>query len=146
MGNRRNLSGWSRWYATICSRKQRFQISTYIDRCVFEVCLGCRIQKQNRWWHNQGNEVGFDQGWGPKNIQVDQGSEFYNSKFKPLLKKCNIHLYSTYSYLKAGIIERFNRTLKTKMWQKFSLRGNLKWVDIRAFVIFQIEFFISVTT
>ena len=46
------------------------------------------------------------------------------------MRKYNIHLYSSYSNLKASIIERFNRTLKTNMWKKFSLRGNYKWVDI----------------
>ena len=69
---------------------------------------------------------GLVKGRAPKNLQVDQGSECYNSKFKPLSKKNNIHLYSTYSYLKASIIERCNRTLKTNMWQKISLQGDYK--------------------
>ena len=42
----------------------------------------------------------------------------------------NIKLYSTYINLKASNIERFNRTLKNKMWIQFSLQGNYKWVDI----------------
>ena len=70
------------------------------------------------------------QGRVPKNLQVDQGSEFYNSNFKPLMRKNKINLYSSYSNLKASIIERFNRTLKNWMWKKFSLRGNYKWLDI----------------
>ncbi|XP_043479984.1 uncharacterized protein LOC122509797 [Leptopilina heterotoma] len=32
--------------------------------------------------------------------------------------------------MKASIVERFNRTLKRKMWMQFSLRGNYKWYDI----------------
>ena len=72
----------------------------------------------------------LNQGRVSKKLQVDQGSEFYNSKFEDLMKKHKIHLYSTYSNLKASIIERFNRTLKTWMWKKFSLRGNYKWIDI----------------
>lgn len=66
----------------------------------------------------------------PKNLQVDQGTEFYNEECKNLLKKPKINLYSTYSHLKASIVERFNRTLKTNMWKQFSLRGNHKWHDI----------------
>ena len=46
------------------------------------------------------------------------------------MRKYNINLYSKYSYLKASIVERLNRTLKTWMFKKFSLRGNYKWVDI----------------
>lgn len=72
----------------------------------------------------------FAKGRKPKNFHVDQGSEFYNSNVKGLLHKEGINLYSTFSEKKASIIERFNRTLKTKMWKKFSLRGNYKWTDI----------------
>ena len=36
----------------------------------------------------------------------------------------------SYSNLKASICERFNRTLKQKMWMQFSLRGKYKWLDI----------------
>ena len=39
-------------------------------------------------------------------------------------------MYATYSNMKASICERFNRTLIDKMWKKFSLRGNYKWIDI----------------
>lgn len=42
----------------------------------------------------------------------------------------NIKFYSTYSILKASVVERFNRTLKNKMWKKFSLQGSYKWTDI----------------
>lgn len=66
----------------------------------------------------------------PKKLHVDQGKEFYNSEFKGLLQRYNIKLYSTFSNLKASICERFNRTLKSKMWKQFSLRGTYKWIDI----------------
>ena len=39
-------------------------------------------------------------------------------------------LYSTFSNLKSSICKRFNRTLKGKMWEEFSLRGTYKWTDI----------------
>ncbi|XP_043479942.1 uncharacterized protein LOC122509766 [Leptopilina heterotoma] len=35
----------------------------------------------------------------------------------------------------ASIVERFNETLKRKMWMQFSLRGNYKWCDILSNVI-----------
>lgn len=64
-----------------------------------------------------------------KNIQSDLGKEFMNSKFKDLMKKYNINHYQTYSEMKASICERFNRTLKEKMWRMFSLHGNYKYVS-----------------
>ena len=70
------------------------------------------------------------QGRIPKNLHTDNCKEFYNLQFRSLMQQFNIKLYSTYSNLKASIIERFNRTLKNKMWIKFSLQGNYKGVDI----------------
>lgn len=72
----------------------------------------------------------FKQGRVCKKLHVDQGTEFYNADFKKMLLKYNVEMYSTFSVLKAMIIERWNRTLKTAMWKKFSLNGNYKWVDI----------------
>lgn len=65
----------------------------------------------------------------PANLQTDNGKEFYNVYFQNMMKKYNINHYSTYSSLKASIVERFNRTLKSKMWKLFSLNGNYKWID-----------------
>lgn len=59
-----------------------------------------------------------------KNWHVVRGKKFYNKKFEELMKQYAIILYSTYSTLKASICENLNRTLKKKMWIKFSLRGN----------------------
>lgn len=64
----------------------------------------------------------------PRLFQVDNGSEFYNKNFMALMKKHNIHLYSVFTKIKAAIVERFNRTLKTKMWKRFSLQGSYEWI------------------
>ena len=66
----------------------------------------------------------------PKNLQTDLGKEFFNKNFKQLMEKHNIHHYSTFSSLKANIVERVNRTLKNLMWKKFSLDGTYKWLDL----------------
>ena len=65
-----------------------------------------------------------------KHLHVNRGSEFYNNLFKSLMKKYNINLYSTFSNIKASIGERFNRTLKEKMWKQFISQKGYKWVDI----------------
>ncbi|XP_046751339.1 uncharacterized protein LOC124414440 [Diprion similis] len=70
------------------------------------------------------------QGRVPKKLHVDRGTEFYNSKFESLMSRYEIKLYSTYSNLKASICEQFNRTLKSKMWKRFSMQGSYKWLDI----------------
>ncbi len=71
----------------------------------------------------------------PKNIHSDDGKEFFNKNFKGLMKKYKINHYSTFSGMKAQICERFNRTLKTKMWKKFSFNGTHKWISMLAELI-----------
>lgn len=66
----------------------------------------------------------------PKNLQTDDGKEFFNKYFKNLMKHYKINHYSTCSVKKASIVERFNRTLKEKMWKEFSYNGNHKWLNI----------------
>ncbi|XP_015123443.1 uncharacterized protein LOC107045636 [Diachasma alloeum] len=66
----------------------------------------------------------------PQKLHVDRGKEFYNNEFKKLMKDNGITMYSTFSNLKASICERFNRTLKEKMWKQFSLQGTYKWIPI----------------
>jgi len=66
----------------------------------------------------------------PSKMQTDLGKEFYNSKVQALFKKHNIHHFSTKSNVKASVVERFNRTLKEKMWRYFSEVGTNKWNDV----------------
>lgn len=65
-----------------------------------------------------------------RNIQTDHGTEFYNTYWKRLMEKYNVNHYSTYSHLKASIVERFNKTLKNNMWKQFSMQGTYKWLGI----------------
>ena len=69
-------------------------------------------------------------GRKPINLHTDEGGEFYNAEFRRLMREKGVHHYSTYSVMKASIVERFNRTLKSAMWKKFSLRGSYTWTDI----------------
>src|SRR6266853_559794 len=58
------------------------------------------------------------------------GSEFIYKQFKTFLADNNIELYHTFNEGKAVVIERFNRTLKEKMWLRFTVEGNKKWVHM----------------
>lgn len=65
----------------------------------------------------------------PKRVQTDQGREFHNHHVKQLLAKHNVELFSVKSPTKAALVERFNRTLKTKIWKMFTSNNNQKWLD-----------------
>jgi hypothetical protein len=66
----------------------------------------------------------------PLKLQTDKGKEFINNKFQKFLQSKNVTWFSTNSDVKASIVERFNRTLKTKMWKYFTQVGNKKWINI----------------
>lgn len=66
----------------------------------------------------------------PLNIQSDDGREFFNEKFKKLMKQYKINHYSTYSAMKASIAERFIRTIKTWMWKQFMYKNSFCWNDV----------------
>lgn len=65
----------------------------------------------------------------PRNLHTDDGKEFFNQHFQRLLQKYNINHYSTYTKMKASIIERLNRTFLSKLWRLFNLNGSHKWVS-----------------
>lgn len=46
------------------------------------------------------------------------------------LDKYKIILYHTFSELKASVIERFNRTLKERMWRYFSASDSQRYTDV----------------
>jgi hypothetical protein len=46
------------------------------------------------------------------------------------MTKYTIKKYSTFSTTKACIVERFNWTLKGKIFREFTARGSHKWVSI----------------
>ena len=66
----------------------------------------------------------------PTKLQVDNGTEFYNYKFRDLLSALNIQLYSTYSDKKASIVERVQRTIRARLFKVFTDKKSTRWVDV----------------
>ena len=66
----------------------------------------------------------------PKKLWVDRGKEFYNSPMTVWRGENDIDIYSTNNEGKAVVIERFNRTLKSRMWKHFTETGTYKYVDV----------------
>ena len=51
----------------------------------------------------------------PNKIQWDKGKEFVNRKFKSFMKDHRVHFYSAENDdINASVVDRFNRTLKSK--------------------------------
>ena len=66
----------------------------------------------------------------PGKLHTDKGLEFLNSKTQSLLKNKKIHWFSTENETKAQVVERFNRTLKNKMYRYFTANNTKKWIDV----------------
>jgi len=66
----------------------------------------------------------------PDKIQFDEGKEFYHRTVKELLGKEGIEYFSTNSDNKVAIVERFNRTLKTRMWKYYTEKNTRNWLPV----------------
>ena len=68
-------------------------------------------------------------GRQPLRLQTDAGKEFYNCVFQSLMTRNNIHHFSTRGDTKASVVERFNRTLKERMYRYFTAHNTYRYVD-----------------
>ena len=66
----------------------------------------------------------------PKMLWVDKGKEYYNKNVLDLLAKNKIEIYSTENEEKSSVCERWNRTIKTKMYKQFTIQNNTVYIDI----------------
>lgn len=67
----------------------------------------------------------------PLKVQSDKGTEFVNEKFKTYLKRKGIKFYTTNQPgVKAAVVERFNRTLKDRMYKYFSKYNTYNYVRV----------------
>ena len=71
----------------------------------------------------------FKSGRKPQLLWTDKGNEFYNANVKQMLSKENIKLYSTENAEKSCVVERWNRTMKEKMWKMFSANNSTVYSD-----------------
>jgi hypothetical protein len=66
-----------------------------------------------------------------KSLQTDKGVEFKNQKFQNFLKSRDIHFFTTENpETKASLVERFQRTLKSRMWKYFTHHKTRRYVDV----------------
>ena len=72
----------------------------------------------------------FAQERQPQRLQTDDGREFDNRIVQHLLNIENIRFFTVKSQFKAALVERFNRTIKTKMWRYFTQTGSYRWIDV----------------
>ncbi|XP_064639583.1 uncharacterized protein LOC135495098 [Lineus longissimus] len=66
----------------------------------------------------------------PKYLHSDLGKEFRNASVLKLLEDLGIKLFSVHSETKAALVERWNRTLKSKVYKMFTKNNTRRYIDI----------------
>ena len=73
------------------------------------------------------------ENWGrqPWWLYTDRGLEFVGRPFREMLKNRGItHVLATSPDIKAPNVERYNRTIKTRLWKYFTQNKTLKYLDV----------------
>ena len=67
----------------------------------------------------------------PTKIQTDKKTEFLNRDVQEIFKKYGVqHFTAINPRTKCSAVERFNRTLKSKMFKYFTAQGTRKYIDV----------------
>jgi transposase InsO family protein len=67
----------------------------------------------------------------PNMLQTDRGTEFYNVQVQELFKKNGVRHYSSLNDdIKAALVERFNRTLKSRLFKYMTRSHTKRWIDV----------------
>ena len=81
------------------------------------------------------HQIFTEEGRQPVRIQSDQGREFTNKEFLRAFKF--IHFFTTSNVeTKASIVERFQRTLKARMWRYFTRHKTRRYVNILSDLVY----------
>lgn len=66
----------------------------------------------------------------PRILQSDLGTEFTNNKVQQILRSFNVEWQAATGTIKAAVVERVNRTLKTMIFTYLSDREKLRYIDV----------------
>jgi hypothetical protein len=76
------------------------------------------------------NTIFRQSGRHPRKLQTDDGKEFLNVQMRTLLRARDInHFTYNNEEIKAACVERFNRTLKSRMERYLTHNNTRRWID-----------------
>ena len=65
-----------------------------------------------------------------RTMQTDKGKEFYNRRVQEVLRAHNVdHFSSENENIKASIVERFNKTLRGRMYRFLTYTNKMRYID-----------------
>ena len=68
----------------------------------------------------------------PRPLQTDKGKVFFNTTFSNLMRRHGIQHFASESDQKTAVAERFNRTIKTRLWTHMSDRVTVRYLYVLA--------------
>jgi hypothetical protein len=72
----------------------------------------------------------------PNMLQTDRGLEFLNAQVQDVFRKHKVHHYfSLNDDIKAALVERFNRTLKSRLYRYMTRHHTNRWIDVLSDVV-----------
>ena len=69
------------------------------------------------------------EGRKPLRLQTDKGGEFHNKSLQEYLKQQKINRFNTQSDTKASVVERFNKTLKQRLYRALTANATLNTME-----------------
>jgi hypothetical protein len=77
-------------------------------------------------------------------VQSDKGTEYTNSVFQSMLAKHGIHHYTSENDdIKAAVIERWNRTLKERIYRYFTYKNTRRYIDVLNDIVYSLQQHVS---
>lgn len=125
------------WQADLCDMRTLSPYNdgfNYILTCI-DVLSKTAFVKPLKTKHNDNLIKAFESifAGGRKclNLQTDKGTEFLGKKMLKFLKDNKINYFTTRNPdVKAAVIERFNRTLKNRMWRYLTYTNSYRYIDV----------------
>lgn len=71
-----------------------------------------------------------ESGRVPRKLRTDQGLEFRGQALQTLLEQYNVHYFTSNNETKEAIVERFNRTLRSRLWRYFEATNDTRYVEV----------------
>jgi hypothetical protein len=73
----------------------------------------------------------FSKGRKPMKLQTDKGTEFTNKLLQNYLEENHVHYFTTTNInIKCAVVERFNRTLKDRMFKYLTANSTKRYIDV----------------
>ena len=105
-------------------------ILTMID-CFSRLAAAVPIKTKGSQHVAEAIEIAFEQlHTVPLKLQTDDGKEFKNHIVQQVLRNHGVSWFSTAQPVKAQIVERFNRTLKSKLQKHYTAEATLRYVNV----------------